>query len=135
MKIYAILICVLFLNCNTKNKQDQTITYNQDSKPKVESKIQTMDFKDIMSLNKNEAIKKYGKPIKSHSESLDNLQGEFYNSLQDAYKDLKTTPTLIQIEELIWTKDSLHNITVWYQKEAKESLPKAHLIWEKGSEF
>ncbi len=133
MKTYTIILCLLLLNCtHTISKKEKN---NIMDAPKKTIIMNNRDFNDIMKLEKLKAVKKYGKPLKEESLRLEDMQGEFWNGIQDVYirKDKLKKPVFI--EELTWEKDSVNYITVWYQNEQKKSLPKHFLIWDKGAEF
>ncbi|WP_452229063.1 hypothetical protein [Lacinutrix sp. MEBiC02404] len=134
MKFYYILLCVLILNCN-KNTENAKTTFHEEATLKKEIVMQELDFNDIMKLSKKDAVEKYGAPNKTETEVLDNMHGEFYNNIQDAFIDSTVSPEFIQIEGLTWSKDAINNITVWYQILEESSAPKASLTWDKKAEF
>ena len=95
----------------------------------------SLAFEDLIRLEKNKAVLKYGNPTSSERFILDDAQGEFRNSISDVFTEKERQSESILIEEVTWEKDNENWITVWYQILEKKSIPKSVFSWKKGSEF
>lgn len=132
MNIYLISILLFLMSC----KNDQPKIRNTE-KEKNEQKIlssQNLNFKNVMELNKTDAIRNYGNPIKNEIDELKNMQGEFYGELENTVTKEEKKKNII-IHELTWEKDNLRYITIWYEKKTDKFMPRAKLIWYKDAEF
>ena len=133
IKICVLYIFCLFFSCNgISNKRETKKQLSNIRKEVKKNKIQdSLTFKDLMTLEKNEALKRYGKPLKYDGFILNDGPLEFRIELLNFYSKEEVLSNSIKIEELTWEKDSLNFITVWYHK----MKPKDVYIWDKRTEF
>jgi len=101
----------------------------------IEYSKATVSTQELMPLTKKEAINKYGRPSFSEQFILDDAQGEFRNRISDKFTQYKRENKSIVIDELTWEKDKNTWITVWYQVQQENSVPKSVYVWKKGTEF
>lgn len=129
MKQILTILALTLCSCRFNQKKEILDTTNNISIQKE------LNFNDFMTLNKLEAIKKYGTPNNQEKFILDDAQGEFRNGISEIYTQQERQSQTILIDELTWEKDNSNWITVWYQIEKDQSTPKKVFTWNKGSEF
>lgn len=139
MKVNFIILFLLlfFLSCKDNLNVDTT-KENFNSKPtKAERKgvKDSIRFNDLIILNKDEAISKYGSPSRQEKFVLDDLQGEFRIGLYNFYTKQERLEESIRIDEVTWEKDKYTWITVWYEILENKEIPKDTLTWKKGTDF
>ncbi len=134
LKFYIIFLLVL-VSCNEKKSTKEFTTKSEYRINKIMKTQDSLTFEDLMFLNKQEAILKYGNPVSSEQFILDDAQGEFRNSISDVFTAKERQSETILIDEVTWEKDNDTWITVWYQLIDKKSIPKSVFSWEKGTEF
>ena len=133
MNIYLALMLLFLFSC--KDNQPKLINNTKAKKTQsINIPHQSTGFENIMELNKKEAIKAHGSPIKYEVDELKNMQGEFYGELENTVQKEERQKKII-IHELTWERDSLRFITVWYEKKADRFTPRAKLIWYRDAEF
>ena len=94
-----------------------------------------LTFQDLMLLNKNEAIKKYGIPHSKVQFLLNNRLSRFRQGLYKVFKKEEILKNTILIDELTWEKDKNTWVTVWYQNVELNAEPKSSYKWKKGTDF
>jgi len=130
MKIYLIILLVLTISCKEKSKENNKVTGENNTV-----------IQDSLKLNKNMLLEKsnadkiFGKPIKQERILLNELYGEFRGNIYYKYTEYERQHSSIYIEEITWEKDDKNYITIWYEIQNKKLIPKAYLIWDKLSEF
>ena len=132
MKIYILLICLILINC--KDNQSKEIKILTKKEHKMEKVSNISNFEDIMEIEKNDAIKKYGNPLKQEAFKLKDMQGEFWEGLEENFTEKEKQKEII-IHELTWEKDSLNFITVWYKQSPDGLTPRDSFVWNKELEF
>ena len=90
---------------------------------------------EVMKLSLNEAITKLGQPFYQEKFLLrENMPGQkiiLQNVIPDSlYKNKK-----LYIQELSWHRDSVNNLTLWYQEKNKAWVPIQHSLWMDSWEF
>ncbi len=88
-----------------------------------------------MLLTQQDAIRSFGNPIRQEKMLIDEMYGEFRGNIYYQYTEYERQSRSIYIEEFTWEKDHKNYITIWYEINNKKHIPKAYLIWDKGSEF
>lgn len=106
-----------------------------DSLKKAENSKATLSTQELMLLTKVRALKKYGMPSFSEQYVLDDVQGEFRNSISDKFTLKERQNESILIDELTWEKDKNTWVTAWYQSIQEHSIPKSVYVWRKETEF
>ena len=94
-----------------------------------------IDTATAMRLPLDKALFTFGRPISKETYPLEDLMGEFYTVLGNAYATTERDRAGITIEEVTWEQDSATNLTVWYEWSGEGAEPRAHLVWPKGAEF
>ena len=131
MRIKIILVAFYFISCSTNNSENKS---NLNTNP-TPIAFSVPDENNALHYNLNQALVKFGPPIEREAFNLDHLLiSEFRIELHNIYTEEDFQNGLL-IEELTWRKDSLNNITIWYEKVEKEYLPKQYAIWNKWMEF
>jgi len=131
---FILLAVNCFLACND-NSTNNHPPYNPVSETKKTADMNDKVDDNILKLNLQEAIDKYGKPQHREQFTLDKALPEFRIELYNFYTEKEYLNESIQIEELTWEKDKENNITVWYAQLNNKWMPKHYLIWNKESEF
>ena len=89
-----------------------------------------------MLLKKEDAIKRFGNPIKQEKMLLDDMSvSEFWGDIYYKYSESERQSKTIYIKEITWEKDTENYITIWYEIKKKILEPKVFFIWDKGLEF
>jgi hypothetical protein len=144
MKVLFLSLNCLFFCCSNhqsgklNNEQNKSNANDNVINTTITNKIKNMDstkFKDALILTLEEALKKYGTPLKSEQFILNDALPEFRIELNNIYTKEQRMSGSIVIEEVTWQKDTLNNITVWYEKIKKNAFPKNSFIWNKSMEF
>ncbi len=132
-KVYSIVLLVFF-SCEIK-QEENSISAQVENMQERTSFQDSLSVKKLMSLLMSEAIIEFGRPVSQERFILNDAQGEFRNSISDAFTSQERQRESIKIEELTWEKNADSWITVWYQVESDKSVPKSALSWGKGTEF
>lgn len=132
MKIYILLIYVMIIGC--KENQSKEIKTHIKKEYQMKKNINISKFEDIMQIEKEEAIRKYGNPFKQEISKLNDMQGEFWEGLEEKFTEEEKKREII-IHELTWEKDSINFITVWYKKSPNRLITRDFYIWNKELEF
>ncbi len=135
-KIVVILVVLVVLeSCvrATVGSEQAVVPQKETTVPK---KVKdSLKYDDFMLLTKREAIAKYGQPAKQERSVLNDLAGEFYNGIYNAYTEEEREDESILIDEVTWEKDEDTWVTVWYEVLEKTTIAKDTLTWDKGSDF
>ena len=136
VKIYPILFLLTSIfGCNEVSEGKHLDVNIHTSQHKTNTKDSIMSKDKLMSLTKSEAVREFGEPTTQEKFILDDAQGEFRNTISDAFSAKERQSKSILIEEVTWEKDDATWITVWYAVEAEKLTPKGYFEWSKDSEF
>ena len=104
--------------------------------PKIAKKIMSITKKTASKLSYGEAKNSFGFILKEEEILLgrDPLH-EFRGNLSVIFTPEEIRSKTIKIKEVTWEKDSVNNITVWYQDKQEKWIPIDVFQWVKGSEF
>ncbi|MCF6298240.1 MAG: hypothetical protein L3J08_09715 [Flavobacteriaceae bacterium] len=133
MKIQFIILLMFILSC--KKNTAKIKTSNEIIRKQNIIMQDSLKINRNMLLEKSDAIKKFGNPLKQEKILLEDLYGEFRGNIYYKYSEHERQSKSIYIKEITWEKDDKNYITIWYEIKGKELIPKAYLIWDKQSEF
>ena len=107
-----------------------------DTIPNSSSQHQDHKFIEnvVLDYTHNDLTRFFGEPVHQQQIVLNDAMSEFYNNLTGVYTESQRQAEDIPIIEKTWNRSEELHITVWYEKQAN-LVPKAYLIWPKGSEF
>ena len=129
---YLLMVIAITIICSCKGQPDKADKKISNT-PKQSA--EAVDFKDMLSLTRSEAIVKYGSPQTEEQFVLNDLLGEFRIGLKNVFSEQERLSESISIIESTWEKDSTSWFTVWYQKTELKEIARDTLSWVKGSEF
>lgn len=129
--IFSYFICCISCSFSKQKECVEDISMN----PNEMKVIEAPDSATLMTLSLEDAVSKYGEPkVLERFNTKTDFLSEFRIELLNYYSKDEIEKGVI-IEELTWEKDSLFNVTVWYEVKIAENIPMHILIWIKQSEF
>jgi hypothetical protein len=134
LKYIVISSCFIYLiACSFSKQKEPDLNNSTIHKNLILMETPNPDTLFIISLE--DAITMYGEPkTKEQFNTKDVFLSEFRIELYNYYSKDEIEKGII-LEELTWEKDSVSNITVWYETKGDKKMPKNLLIWNKDAEF